>query len=195
MSALHVITRSVLAALAAGVTFTLASSAWAQKAPCPVDHDKLVQVLKHSVKASGGPDNGGLPVNEWAAVVNRDGIVCAVAYSGNKPTDQWLGSRAIAVEKANTVNAFGLDTYAISTANLWAQSQPGGSLFGAAATNPPVAQDLYSGDPTKFGSGADPLVGKVVGGVVAFGGGVALYQGGKLVGGLGASGNTSCADH
>jgi len=185
------------AALAASAVLTFAAQASAQeKAQCPVDHDKLQQVLKQNVQASGGPDNGGFPVNEWAAVVNRNGVVCAVAYSGNKPTDQWLGSRAIAVEKANTVNAFGLDTYAISTANLWAPSQPGGSLYGAASSNPPVAQDLYLGPPDRWGTGADPLVGKVVGGVIAFGGGLALYDENKhLVGGLGASGNTSCADH
>jgi uncharacterized protein GlcG (DUF336 family) len=148
------------------------------------------------VKASGGADEGGLPVNEWAAVVTRDGVVCAVAFSGNKPADQWLGSRSIAVEKANTVNAFGLDSFAISTANLWAPSQPGGSLYGAASANPPVAQDLYAGPPDKWGSDADPLIGKVVGGTIAFGGGLALYDDKKhIVGGLGASGNTSCADH
>lgn len=189
------LSKRVCAVLGVLIATLLASGAQAQNAPCPADHQKLVEVLKHSVTASGGPDNGGLPVNEWAAVVNRNGVVCAVAFSGNKPTDQWLGSRAIAVEKANTVNAFSLDTYAISTANLWAPSQPGGSLFGAAASNPPLAKELYSGDPQKFGSGADPLVGKVVGGVIAFGGGLALYQNNKLIGGLGASGNTSCADH
>jgi uncharacterized protein GlcG (DUF336 family) len=166
-----------------------------QKPTCPVNHQKLVQVLKESVKASGGPDNGGLPVNEWAAVVNRDGVVCAVAYSGSKPTDQWLGSRAISVEKANTANAFSLDAYAISTANLWAQAQPGGYLYGGASGNPPVAKELYAGNPKKWGSDADPLTGKVVGGTIVFGGGLALYQNKKLVGGLGASGNTSCADH
>jgi uncharacterized protein GlcG (DUF336 family) len=186
----------ISAALAAGLALTLGGQASAQKTQCPVDHDKLVQVLKQSVKASGGADEGGLPVNEWAAVVTRDGLVCAVAFSGTKPTDQWLGSRAIAVEKANTVNAFGLDAFAISTANLWAPSQPGGSLYGAANSNPPVAQDLYAGPPDKWGSDADPLIGKVVGGVIAFGGGLALYDQNKhIVGGLGASGNTSCADH
>jgi hypothetical protein len=52
------------------------------------------------------------------------------------------------------------------------------------------------GPSSKWGSGADPLVGKVVGGVIVFGGGLALYDENKhLVGGLGASGNTSCADH
>jgi heme-degrading protein len=116
-------------------------------------------------------------------------------FSGSKPTDQWLGSRAISVEKANTANAFDLDKYAISTANLWAQSQPGGYLYGAASSNPPVAQDLYAGDPSTYGSGADPLTGKVVGGVIAFGGGLGLYSDSGVVGGIGASGNTSCADH
>jgi uncharacterized protein GlcG (DUF336 family) len=187
----------ISSAIAAGLALTLGGQAYAQqKAQCPVDHDKLSQVLKQSVKASGGADEGGLPVNEWAAVVTRDGVVCAVAFSGTKPTDQWLGSRAIAVEKANTVNAFGLDAFAISTANLWAPSQPGGSLYGAANSNPPVAQDLYAGPPDKWGSDADPLIGKVVGGVIAFGGGLPLYDQNKhIVGGLGASGNTSCADH
>ena len=184
-----------VASLAAAAVVGGSFPAQAQKTQCPVKHGKLVQMLKQSVKASGGPANGGLPVNEWAAVVNRHGVVCAVAYSGNKPTDQWLGSRAIAVEKANTVNAFSLDKYAISTANLWAQSQPGGYLWGTAATNPPVAKELYQGPFSDWGKGNDPLIGKVVGGVVAFGGGLALYQHGKLVGGLGASGNTSCADH
>lgn len=176
--------------------FALLSGAHAQRLNCPVTHDELAKVLKESVKASGGPDNGGMPTNnEWGAVVNRDGAVCAVAYTGSKPTDQWLGSRAIAVEKANTVNAFGLDDFAISTANLWAQSQPGEPLYGAGNSNPPVAQDLYAGNPKEWGSANDPLVGKVVGGVISFGGGLALYKNKKLVGGLGASGNTSCADH
>jgi hypothetical protein len=38
---------------------------------CPVDHDRLAEVLKKSVKPSGGPSNGGLDNNEWAAVVNH----------------------------------------------------------------------------------------------------------------------------
>lgn len=174
----------------------IAWPAHAQNTSCPVKHDQLVQALKQSVKASGGPDNGGLPNNEWAAVVNRQGLVCAVAFSGDKPTDQWLGSRAVALEKANTVNAFSLDNFAISTANLWAQAQPGnGPLFGAALSNPPVASELYAGNPDQWGSASDPLIGKPVGGVIVFGGGLALYENNKLVGGLGASGNTPCADH
>lgn len=166
-----------------------------QPARCPVNHDQLVQALRQSVKASGGPDNGGLPVNEWAAVVNRLGDICTVAFSGAKPTDQWLGSRAIAAEKANTVVSFSLDSFAVSTANLWAQAQPGGYFYGADTSNPVIAQEIYAGNPSEYGSNSDPLVGKHPGGVIAFGGGLPLYQNMKLVGGLGASGNTSCADH
>ena len=33
------------------------------------------------------------------------------------------------------------------------------------------------------------------GGIITFGGGVALYKSGKVIGGLGVSGDTSCADH
>ena len=39
------------------------------------------------------------------------------------------------------------------------------------------------------------MVGKPIGGVVVFGGGLALYDEGGIVGGLGVSGDSSCADH
>jgi hypothetical protein len=35
----------------------------------------------------------------------------------------------------------------------------------------------------------------VPGGIITFGGGVALHQNGQVIGGLGVSGDTSCADH
>ena len=173
--------------LALGITVFVCSIAplSAQAADCPADHDKLEKALKSSVKPSGGPSNGGLDNNEWAAIVTRDGAVCAVAFSGAGPDDQWLGSRAIAVEKANTANAFSLKGYALSTANLYAGVQPGGFLYGTAATNPPNPAILYAGDPSKFGSASDPLLGKHPGGAVAFGGGLALYDGNNLVGALG----------
>lgn len=162
---------------------------------CPVTYQQLEQALRESVHASGGPENGGLPVNEWAAVVNRAGTVCAVARSGAKATDQWLGSHAVAIEKADTANAFDLDRYAISTANLWAASQPGGYLYGANVSNPAVPVDLYAGPISRWGTASDPLIGETVGGVIDFGGGLGLYDKSGVVGGLGASGNTSCADH
>ena len=162
---------------------------------CPVDHDQLADILKKSVKPGGGPSNGGLDNNEWAAVVNRQGVVCAVAYSGSKVDDQWLGSRAIAAEKANTANAFSLKTKAMATANLYAGTQPGGYLFGAALSNPPSPEVIYAGTPDDFGTAHDPMVGKPVGGVIVFGGGLALYDGNGIAGALGVSGDSSCADH
>ena len=162
---------------------------------CPVDHDELVRALKAAVKPSGGPSNGGLDNNEWAAVVTRDGTVCAVAFSGQHPGDQWPASRPIAVEKAVTANAVSLDDRALSTANLYGASLPGGPLYGLITTNPAVAPELYAGDPTTYGSPSDPLTGKRVGGGVSFGGGLALYSDHGVIGALGISGDTSCADH
>jgi uncharacterized protein GlcG (DUF336 family) len=181
----------------------LASCCWicatrpasAQAQDCPVPYDKLADALKKSVKPTGGPSNGGFDNNEWAAIVNRQGKICAVARSGDAPDAQWLGSRAIAAEKANTSNAFSLGNKAIATANLYAGAQPGGFLFGAALSNPPVPDAIYGGAPEQFGTAQDPMVGKVAGGVIVFGGGLALYDEHGIVGALGASGDTSCADH
>ena len=39
------------------------------------------------------------------------------------------------------------------------------------------------------------MLGQRPGGAVAFGGGLALYDGNNVVGALGVSGDTSCADH
>ena len=64
-----------------------------------------------------------------------DGTVCAVAYTGAKVGDQWLGSRVISAQKANTANAFSLPGLALSTANLYSPTQPGGSLFGLQFSN------------------------------------------------------------
>jgi hypothetical protein len=41
----------------------------------------------------------------------------------------------------------------------------------------------------------DPMVGKRIGGVNVFGGGLGLYKDGKRIGGLGISGDTACTDH
>ena len=36
---------------------------------------------------------------------------------------------------------------------------------------------------------------QIAGGLIFFGGGVPIYKDGKIIGGLGVSGDTSCADH
>jgi hypothetical protein len=42
-----------------------------EQAQCPADHDRLADILKKSVKQSGGPTNGGFDNNEWAVIVNQ----------------------------------------------------------------------------------------------------------------------------
>jgi len=74
--------------------------------------------------------------------------------------------------------------------------QPGGSLFGLQESNPVDTGVAYKGPSSKFGTAADPMVGEKIGGVNVFGGGLALYNAnGTLVGAVGVSGDTSCADH
>jgi hypothetical protein len=176
-----------------------------------------------NVVAAGG--NGGLGFNMWGSLVAEDGTVCAVAFSGSSFTDQWLGSRVISAQKANTANAFSLGKgstpgssivgtagLALSTANLFTAVQPGGSLYGLQHSNPVDTQVAYgigsgqgglsqaSFQPGQSGAGdfgtrRDPMIGERVGGVNVFGGGLAAYKHGVRVGGLGVSGDTSCTDH
>src|SRR5262245_7872364 len=153
--------------------------------------------LKNALIAAQKQKNGGLGFHMWATVVNRDGYVCAVVFTGSSRGDQWPGSRVISAQKANTANAFSVPGFALSTANLYAATQNGGSLFGLQFSNPVETANAYAGPAEKFGQMDDPLVGKTVGGVNVFGGGLALYKqtSKKLVGGLGVSGDTSCTDH
>jgi uncharacterized protein GlcG (DUF336 family) len=140
--------------------------------------------------------NGGLGFPMWATVVDRAGVVVAVVHSGAGVGDQWLGSRAISAQKANTANDFSLDALALSTANLYSATQPGGSLFGLQESNPVNTDVVYGGDINEYGTETDFMVGKKPGGVNVFGGGLALYDAtGALIGAVGVSGDTSCADH
>lgn len=176
------------------LVFCLGAPAPSQAADCPVGHEQLANALKASVKASGGPSNGGFDTHQWVSVVTRDGTVCAVVYSGMKPDDQWPGSRVVAMAKAHTANAFSVKQMALSTANLFAPAQPGQSLYGIVQVGPP-SPEATLGDSAQFGTPSDPALGKRIGGTVAFGGGLALYDESGIVGGLGVSGDTSCADH
>jgi uncharacterized protein GlcG (DUF336 family) len=152
--------------------------------------------LRNALVSARGQDNGGFDLDMWGAVVNRDGIVCAVAFTGTDRGKQWPGSRVIAAQKANTANAFSLPNLSLSTANLWAAVQPGGSLYGLQHSNPVNTDAAYQGPASEFGQDDDPMVGQRIGGVNVFGGGLALYNSRKqLIGAIGVSGDTSCADH
>jgi len=152
--------------------------------------------LKITLKSVVNEKNGGFGLNMWAVVVDRDGIVKAVAFSGNNRGDQWPGSRVIAAQKANTANAFSLPNFSLSTANLFSAVQPGGSLYGLQHSNPVDVKIAYRGSSKKKGTKKDPMAGYIIGGVNVFGGGLALYNSkGKIIGALGVSGDSSCADH
>src|SRR5690242_4103552 len=86
-------------------------------------------VLKSALTHARRQPNGGFNLDMWATVVNRDGVVCAVAFSGEERGSQWPGSRVISAQKANTGNAFSLPGLALSTANLYSAVSPGGSLY------------------------------------------------------------------
>src|SRR6185295_6689617 len=144
--------------------------------------------LRAALEAARAVASGGFNLDMWGTVVNRDGVVCAVAFTGNNRGDQWPGSRVISAQKANTANAFSLPQLALSTANLYTATQPGGSLFGLQASNPVNTDVAYGGNPSNNGQSNDPMVGGRIGGVNVFGGGLALYNGsGKLVGAIGVS--------
>jgi uncharacterized protein GlcG (DUF336 family) len=172
-----------------GLAMAGAGAAWADElnyfepGQCSLSSSVVKNVLGQlgSVVQSG---NGGLftPNEMWAAVVDRQGVLCGVTRSS---PDAWPGSRDIAIAKAYTANGFSNDKLALSTANLYGPTQPGGSLYGLNNSNPFNA----------FFNAQETGIGFAVGGIITFGGGVALYQGGQVIGGLGVSGDTSCADH
>src|SRR5438552_7656170 len=118
----------------------------------------LKAFLVPATKNAGGA--GGFNLNMWATLVNRDGVVCAIAFTGTDRGDQWPGSRVISAQKANTANAFSLPALALSTAELYTAVQPGGSLFGLQASNPVDVGVAYGGDGTDYGQRTDPMVGK-----------------------------------
>src|ERR1700687_5546248 len=130
------------------------TTAWADCSSLPNQ-----AALKTALAAAVTTESSGLDLNMWASIVDRDGIVCAVAFSGTDRGSQWPGSRLISAQKANTGNAFSLDAsaasgaaktgLALSTANLYSAVQPGGSLFGLQDSNPVNQSVAYAGKDRK----------------------------------------------
>jgi uncharacterized protein GlcG (DUF336 family) len=178
---------SVAAALLASIAAP--ALAGGQGSGCGLSQSIVNKVQKQLLPVTQLSDaNGGIfkPNRMWSAVVDREGRLCSVINTDATNGDAWPGSRAIAIAKAETANDFSNSALALSTANLYAPSQPGGSLFGLNNSNPFNAV---------FNDTSVPAIGEVPGGIITFGGGVALYSGGQVIGGLGVSGDSSCADH
>jgi uncharacterized protein GlcG (DUF336 family) len=174
------------------ILLTIASSSVSAEEADSSDHgdspactlpEHLVTSIQSTLAAVVKLQNGGIfaPNRMWSAIVDRQGHLCSVTVVG----DAWPGSRAIAIAKASTANDFSNSGLALSTANLYSPTQPGGSLYGLNNSNP------FDPDFLRQGTG----IGHVPGGIITFGGGVALYANGQVIGGLGVSGDSSCADH
>ncbi len=154
-------------------------------------HDALKTALQDAVAV----ETSGYDFDMWATIVDRDGIVCAVAFSGIDRYSQLQGARVLSAQKANAVNLFNLDFFAVSTANSYSLVQPGGWGYGLLQGHPVDIRVAYKGPAKRFGQSNDPMVGRRIGGSVFFGGGLALFDDGRMVGSLGAGGDTPCADH
>lgn len=149
--------------------------------------------LRSKLNLTDSTSIGGLFNGErmWAAVVNRDGEICTYGTSTADASQVWPGSQAIAKAKAYTANAFSIDSLALSTAMLYTFTQPGHSLWSLGQSN--LFDPGFLAPPSGQRGGKDS---SIAGGLIFFGGGVALYnKAGKIIGGLGVSGDTSCADH
>ncbi len=193
MTAVLAVTTMVIVGVWVSTTGVLAGN--------PVPGDQCKELPDYDELASALADaqavyNAGFGLDMWGTVVSRDGEVCAVAFTGGDRGDQWPGSRVISAQKANTANSFSLPGLALATANLHEPTQPGGSLYGLQHSNPVDVDVAYRGNAKNYGQPNDGMVGKKIGGVNVFGGGLALYNSdGELLGAVGVSGDSSCADH
>lgn len=101
------------------------------------------------------------PTRMHIVVVDRGGRV----VGQRSMADAWVGSISIARAKAYSALAFSSDENALTTRSLQPLTQPGGPLWNIGNSN--VAE----------------------GGLIEFPGGMPLYKDGKLVGGVGVSGD------
>jgi uncharacterized protein GlcG (DUF336 family) len=101
------------------------------------------------------------PTRMHIVVVDRGGRV----VGQRSMADAWVGSISIARAKAYTALAFSSDENALTTRSLTPLTQPGGPLWNIGNSN------------------------VVEGGLIEFPGGMPLYKDGKLVGGIGVSGD------
>lgn len=161
-------------------------------------HSDLSNVLGPDGSGVGGVFNGQ---RMWAAVVNRSGQLCWAVTSTENPQLVWPDSQAIAKAKAFAANGLTNEdsgepgvadpaNFPMSTARWYKLTQPGHFLYGLNISNPFDPECLSTPDkPNKRN-------GHVCGGQIFFGGGVPLHDAANtVIGGLGISGDTACADH
>lgn len=162
--------RFPLITVASAVALSLASgSAFAQltKADCE-------GIVANAATAAAAADSdfrpGVVPPKMQIACLNRRGRILA----SHVDPDAWVGSIDIARAKAYSAMAFSSNENALSTRTLGCAAQPGGPLFELGNSNDP-------------GTGNNTIREH---GIIVFPGGLPLYEGGVLVGGIGVSGDS-----
>lgn len=190
--------------LTLSVLFFISSYANAYYPPrdCPISWNQLKEALDFAQAQA----NGGFGLDMWGTVVNKDGRICAVYRTGGAINDQWLMSRVISMTKAHTAATLSNNAgssgaapnptgFGFTTGGLYLAVQPGGPLNTLHQVSPVNTYWAYYGYQYRFGTRNDPAVSRRIGGVNTFGGGVPLFDKyNQVVGGLGVSGDTSCAD-
>jgi hypothetical protein len=153
--------------------------------------------LRTALIAAKNASNGGFNLDMWGTIVNRDGIVCAVAFTGTGPwrpvarQPRYFGTEGKHRELVQPPRPCPFDREPLGGGPAWrlalraSGKQPRGLSVWPTAVNS-----------SNLGQHNDPMVGGKIGGVNVFGGGLALYDNKhNLIGGIGVSGDTSCADH
>lgn len=160
---------------------------------CPVKCGNFSNIVKTITPTVRVPNDFGLPM--WAVVVNRDGVVCAVAFSGGDRNAQWLLSRQIAAAKAFTSNGLSTSsTQTLTMAGIYSLVQPSAPLFGLGDGDLVDATAASKGPSSRWGTANDPMVGHIIGGTISFGGGSPLVKVKHVVGGIGVSDDTADRD-
>lgn len=159
----------IIALIALGVGGPTASAASLSRSEC---NTIVSQALAFTATAAAESDfRAGVPgalVKMHIACMNRKGKVLAMASQD----DAWEGSFNVAKAKAFTAMAFSSDENALTTHTIFCATQPGGPLWHLGNINGPTRGGIKEH------------------GIIEFPGGVPLYKGGKLVGGIGVSGDS-----
>jgi uncharacterized protein GlcG (DUF336 family) len=150
-----------------------ASSAFAQE----LTPDDCQTILNNAETAANATDSAFRPDPDTTRMhiicMNRNGRI----LGRRSMADAWVGSLDIARAKAFTGAVFSSNRNALSTRGIGCLSQPGGALWQIGNSNRPNFAIPLSQQTIKMR------------GLIEFPGGLPLYRGGELVGGIGVSGD------
>ena len=152
--------------------------------------------LKAALTTARSASNGGFNLDMWGSIVNRDGVVCAVAFTGSR-------SRIGMARQPGHLGSKSEHGQLVRFARAWRcrRQTCGGGAAGRlsvwlAREQPGQHCGRIPGSIGKIRHGKRSPGRRQIGGVNVFGGGLALYDvSHTLVGAIGVSGDTSCADH